>query len=96
VGDGTTEREEQGESISGLTWVCGWRCGDWATMVKKWRWRRPVRAALGRGEKRRRMGRGTVEDSEAGTVLTQAREVVRWPGNDGKAAVAEELSGGGA
>jgi hypothetical protein len=55
-----------------------------------------VRAALGRGEKRRRMGRGTVEDSEAGTVLTQAREVVRWPGNDGKAAVAEELSGGGA
>jgi hypothetical protein len=35
-----------------------------------------VRAALGCGETRRSMGRGEVEDGEAGVALTQAREVV--------------------
>jgi hypothetical protein len=64
--------------------------------VKKWRWRHSVRATLGRGEKRRRMGRGAVEDDEVGVALTRAREAVRRPGNDGKVAVAEEISGGGA
>jgi hypothetical protein len=37
-----------------------------------------------------------VEDGEADTALTRAREEVRWPGDDGKAAAAEELGGGGA
>jgi hypothetical protein len=36
-----------------------------------------VRAALGHEEKRRRTGRGAVEDDEAGVALTWAREVVR-------------------
>jgi hypothetical protein len=64
--------------------------------MKKWQSRCSVRAAPRRGEKRRRMGRGAVEDSEAGVALTQAREAVRRPGDDGKAAVAEEIGGGGA
>jgi hypothetical protein len=72
-----------------------WR-GARATTVKK-RWRKfSVPVMLGRREKRRRMGRGVVEDSEAGEALTRAREVVRWPSDDGKAAASEELSGGGA
>jgi hypothetical protein len=54
-----------------------------------------VRAALGRGEKRRRMGRGVVEDSEAIAALTWAREAMRRPGDDGKAAAVEEIGGGG-
>jgi hypothetical protein len=36
-----------------------------------------VRAALGHEEKRRRTGRGAVEDGEAGVALTWAREVER-------------------
>jgi hypothetical protein len=36
-----------------------------------------------------------VEDDEASATFTRAREVMRWPGNDGKA-VAEELGGVGA
>jgi hypothetical protein len=64
--------------------------------VKKWRWRRSVRAVLECGEKRKRMGRGAVEDGEAGAALTQAREAVRQPVDDGKATAVEELSGGGA
>jgi hypothetical protein len=36
-----------------------------------------VRAALGHEEKRRRTGRGAVEDGEAGVALTWAQEVVR-------------------
>jgi hypothetical protein len=55
-----------------------------------------MRAALGRGEKGRRMGRDVVEDSEAGAAHTWDREAVRQPGDDGKMAVAEELGGGGA
>jgi hypothetical protein len=74
----------------------GWWRGDRATVVKKWRWRHSVQVALGCGEKRRRTGRGAVEDGEAGVVLTRAREVVRHPGDDGKAAVVQELGGGGA
>jgi hypothetical protein len=35
--------------------------GDRATVVKKWRWRHSVRAALGHGEKRRRAGRGAAK-----------------------------------
>jgi hypothetical protein len=55
-----------------------------------------VRAMLRRGEKRRRTGRGVVEDGEASAALTRAREAMRWPGDDGKVAVAEELGGSGA
>jgi hypothetical protein len=36
-----------------------------------------------------------VEDGEAGAALTWAREAVRWPGDDGKAAAVEQLGGGG-
>jgi hypothetical protein len=54
-----------------------------------------VQAALGHGEKRRRTGRGVVEDGKAGTKLTRAQEAVRWPGDDSKAVAAEELGGGG-
>jgi hypothetical protein len=71
-----------------------WR-GDQATAVKK-QWRRwLVWVALGHVEKRRRTGRRVMENSEAGEVLTRAPEMVRWPGDDGKAAVAEELDGSG-
>jgi hypothetical protein len=64
-------------------------CGDRATAVKK-RWRKfSVQAALGHSEKRRRMGRGVVEDSEAGEALSWAREAVRRPGDDGNAAAVE-------
>jgi hypothetical protein len=73
-----------------------WWHGDRVTMVKKWRWRHLVQVALRCGEKRRRTGRGAVEDGEAGVVLTRAREAVRQLGDDGKAAVVEELGGGGA
>jgi hypothetical protein len=66
------------------------------TAVKKLRWRRSVRVALGRGEKRSGTGREVVEDGEADAVLTRAREVMRRPGVDGKAAVAEKLGAGGA
>jgi hypothetical protein len=62
--------------------------GDWATAVKKWQRKLSVWAPLGRGEKRRRTGRGAVEDGEADEALTWAQEAVRWPGDDGKAAVA--------
>jgi hypothetical protein len=57
------------------------------TAVKKWWRRRSVRAALGHGEKRRRAGRGAVEDSKDGkaaaaeevsaTVTEGARELER-------------------
>jgi hypothetical protein len=43
----------------------GRRCGDQATAVKKWWRRRLVRAAHGRGKKRRRAGRGVVENGGA-------------------------------
>jgi hypothetical protein len=55
-----------------------------------------VEAALGHGEKRRIDRRAAVEDDEASAALTQAREAVRRLGDDGKAAVVKELSGGGA
>jgi hypothetical protein len=64
-------------------------CGDRVTVVRKW-WRKcSVRVALGRGEKRRRTGRGAVEDDKAGEALTWAREAVRQPSDDGKATVVE-------
>jgi hypothetical protein len=44
------------------------------TAVKKWWRRRSVRAAHGHGEKRRRAGRGAVEDSEDGKAAA-AEEV---------------------
>jgi hypothetical protein len=43
---------------------------------RRW-WRCSVRAAHGRGEMRRRTGRGAVEDGEASAALTQAVESVR-------------------
>jgi hypothetical protein len=67
----------------------GRRCGDWAMAVKKWRWRCSVRGVLGRGEKRRRMGIGVVEDGEADAALNRAQDLVRRPSNDGKAAAVE-------
>jgi hypothetical protein len=60
-----------------------------------WWWRRSVWVVLGRREKRRRTGRGAVEDGETGAALTQGREAVRRPSDDGKATAAEELAGGG-
>jgi hypothetical protein len=72
-----------------------WR-GDQATAVKKWQWWCSVQVAHGHGEKRRWMGRGAVDDGEAGAALTRAREAVRWSGDDGKAVVVEEPGGGGA
>jgi hypothetical protein len=54
-----------------------------------------VRAVLGPREKRRKIGRGAVEDGEADAALTRAREAVRWLSDDDKAAVVEELGGGG-
>jgi hypothetical protein len=50
-----------------------------------------VRAALGHGEKRRRTGRGVVEDDEAGAALTEAREAVGRPSDNGMATEEEEL-----
>jgi hypothetical protein len=44
---------------------CGRQCGGWATAVKKWRRRCSVRTMLRCGEKRRRVGRGTVEGGGA-------------------------------
>jgi hypothetical protein len=38
------------------------------------------------------MMRFTVEDGEAGEVLTRAQEEVQRPGDDSKVAVGEELS----
>jgi hypothetical protein len=67
----------------------GRRRGDQATVVKKWWWRRSMWATLGHGEKRRRTGRGAVEDGEAGVMLTRSREAVRRPGDDGKAVTVE-------
>jgi hypothetical protein len=65
--------------------------------VKKWQRKRSVQTALRREEKRRGVGgRGALEDGEASAALTRAREAVRWPGDDGKATVVEELVGGGA
>jgi hypothetical protein len=55
-----------------------------------------ARAVHGCREKRRRMGRGAMEDGETGEALTWAQEAVRRPGDDGKAVMAEEISGGGA
>jgi hypothetical protein len=70
----------------------GWWRGDRVMVVKKW-WRKcSVRASLGHREKRRRMMRFTVEDGEAGEVLTRAQEEVQQPGDDSKVAVGEELS----
>jgi hypothetical protein len=47
----------------------GRQCGDRATAVKK-RWRRrSVRAALGRGEKRRRVGRGATKTGQGIALL---------------------------
>jgi hypothetical protein len=43
----------------------GRKGGGQAMVLKKRRRRRSVRAAPGRGEKRRRAGRGAVEDGEA-------------------------------
>jgi hypothetical protein len=37
-----------------------------------------------------------MEDGETGEALTWAQEAVRRPGDDGKAVMAEEISGGGA
>jgi hypothetical protein len=70
------QRERSMGSLSRASLGRERRCGDRATTVKKWRWRRLVRAALGCGETRRSMGRGEVEDGEAGVALTQAREAV--------------------
>jgi hypothetical protein len=70
--------------------------GNQEMAVKKWWWRQSVHAVLGRGEKRRRTGRCAVENGEAGALLTRAREAVRRPGDDDKAATAKELGGGGA
>jgi hypothetical protein len=53
-------------------------CGDRATVVKKRWWQYPVRAVLGHGEKRRRVGRGAVDDGRA-LPLYRGREVGRWP-----------------
>jgi hypothetical protein len=53
---------------------CGRRRGGRVTTVKKWRWRRSMRAAFGRGEKRRQTGRDEVEDGEASATLTQAQQ----------------------
>jgi hypothetical protein len=55
-----------------------------------------VWVALGRREKRRRTGRGVVEDCKAREALTPAWGAVRRPSDDGMAAAAEELGGGGA
>jgi hypothetical protein len=89
------QRQRSMGSPSRVSLGCGRRCGDRATVVKKWQSRCSVRAAPGHGEKRR-MGRSAVEDSEAGVALTQAQEAVRQPGDDGNAAVSEEIGGGGA
>jgi hypothetical protein len=62
------------------------------TMVKSWRWRRH----LGMERREGLMRRAAVEDGEAGAALTRAQETVRQLGDDGKAAVVKELSGGGA
>jgi hypothetical protein len=58
TGGGATGRGVHGESILGLT-------GARATAVKKWWRRRSVRVVLERGEKRRRVGRGAVENGGA-------------------------------
>jgi hypothetical protein len=63
TGGGATGRGVHGESIFGLTRARAERGGR-VMAVKKW-WRRHlVRATLGRGEKRRRAGRGAVENSD--------------------------------
>jgi hypothetical protein len=60
TGGGAMERGVHRVSISGLTGR-GWQCGDRAMAVKMWWWRHSVWVVLGRGEKRRRAGRGAVE-----------------------------------
>jgi hypothetical protein len=92
----TQQRERSAGSPSRASQGREQRRGNRATTVRKWRCRRLVQAALGHGEKRRRTGRGVVEDGKAGTKLTRAQEAVRWPGDDSKAVAAEELGGGGA
>jgi hypothetical protein len=92
----TQQRERSTGSLSRASPGREQRLGDWAMTVRKWWCRRLVQATLGHGEKRRRIGRGVVEDGEAGAALTRAREAVRRLGDDGKAAAAEELGGGGA
>jgi hypothetical protein len=52
------QRERSTWSLSQASPGCGWRCGDRAMVVKKWRWRRSVWAMLGCGEKRREGGGG--------------------------------------
>jgi hypothetical protein len=98
-GDSPVMAQRRERSTGSPSWPSsghGRWCGDWATVVKKWRWRGSVRVVVGRGEKRRRTGRGAVEDREAGAALTRAREALRWLDDAGKAAGAEELGGGGA
>jgi hypothetical protein len=56
----------------------GWRHGDRAMAVKKWRWRRSVRVVLGHGGKRRRAGRGAVENGGP-LPLYRGRGVGRRP-----------------
>jgi hypothetical protein len=55
------QRERSTGSPSRASPGRGWQRGDRATAVKKWRWRRSVRAALGHGEKRTRAGRGAAK-----------------------------------
>jgi hypothetical protein len=79
TGNGATEREEHGESVSGLTRVraVAWQLGDDGeetveevlSVGTSWAWRE---------EK---------EDGEASEALTRAQEAVRRPGDEGKAAV---------
>jgi hypothetical protein len=66
---GSPEVAQRGEGCTGSPFRAspghGWQCGGRVTVVKKWRRRRSVRLALGHREKRRRAGRGAVEDGEA-------------------------------
>jgi hypothetical protein len=59
----TAQRREGGtRSPSRASLGRGRQCGDRETTVKKWWWRHSLRAVLGLGEKRRRAGRGVVEN----------------------------------
>jgi hypothetical protein len=78
------QRERSTGSPSQASLGRGRRRGDRASTTMKWRRKCSLQVALGRVEKRRRMGIGVVEDDEAGKVLTQAREVVRRPGDDAR------------
>jgi hypothetical protein len=88
TGDGVTEREEHGESISGLTGARAAACqpGDGGGAAR-------CRRRL--GVERREEGRGEVRWWTVKPAWRSPR-FERWPGDDGKAAAVEELSGGGA